>query len=65
MSDFVTLRIHLGSGQSVSLSYETDEEAEEIAKALADEIQVEGKPHWFLIDTTLLFTGAVSAIEVL
>ena len=63
--DFVTLHIHLASGSDISLSYETSEEAEEVAKALHAAIEEEGKPHWHMIDTTLVFTGAVSAIEVL
>ena len=61
----VMLRIHLSSGKDISVSYETTEEAEEVANALHDAIEEEGKPHWHLIDTTLVFTGAVSAIEVL
>ena len=63
--DFVQLVIHLSSGRDISLSYETTEEAEEVAKALAEELDSAGKPHWHLIDTTLVFTGAVSAFEVL
>lgn len=65
MSDFLEVRLHLNSGSIVELSLEDDEEPAEYAAAIAEAITEMGRPNWLLIDSTLFFTGAVSAIEVL
>jgi len=63
--DYVELRIHLASGSVIEQSVETDEDPEDVIKSLSDAIEELGRPNWLLIDSTLVFTGAVSAIEAL
>lgn len=70
MSDeFVTIKLHLGSGKEVSTTtaVQPDMEVEEVAQALVEQIANgnEGRPHWLLVENLLVFTGAVSAIEVI
>jgi hypothetical protein len=59
---------HLGSGKSVTALWESDDEddQDEALDALDLEIggKLAGKPSWFNLGDTWVFTGAVSAIEI-
>lgn len=63
--DYLEIRVHLNNGNVVVIPQETDDEAEEVAEQLIEQITATDRPRWMLIDSTLCFTGEVSAIEVL
>lgn len=63
-----SIKLHLGNGGHIPLTYISDDgsiTADDLASALAATVSAQGKPHWLQIENVVVFTGAVSAIEVL
>lgn len=64
--DKAKMVVHLASGHFVTVWMDVgDQEPEEVIDKLAEQITEAGRPHWLALENVLVYTGAVSAIEVL
>lgn len=61
------VRIHLANGTQldVHIDDQPEKDVDEIAQEMADKLEKRGRPGWLRLDSTVVYTGAVSAFEVL